>query len=43
MHQTPTSRQHRGVLVSMENNTRATDDRRRQILEQEKKQKARDA
>ena len=43
MHQTPTSRQQRGVLVSMESNARAIDDERRQILEQEKKQKARDA
>jgi hypothetical protein len=43
MHQTPTSRQHRGVLVSIENNTRTIDDGRRQFLEQEKKQKVKDA
>ena len=34
-------KQHRGVLVSMESNTCAIDDRRRQFLEQEKKLRAR--
>ena len=34
-------KQHRGVLVSMESNTRAIDDKRRQFLEQEKKLRAR--